>query len=137
MGRRDRTVPARPGLPGARLAAVGAALLATAPALARADNLSALIWVVVIWPVGVLLALVLLGLGLAALVVKRPAPRLGMVCLVTSALGAVAYGGFVELFADESGRSHRVDIVTIAALVVLAGACFLLGLRARRTPPPT
>ncbi len=119
----------------ARLAALGAALLASAPALARADDLGVLVWVVVIWPMGVLLALTLLGLGIAALAVKRPARRLGMAGIVVAAVSGVGYPLWVEAFADARGRSHGMDFVTMAPVVLLAILCFLAALRARRAPP--
>jgi len=118
-----------------RAAAVAAALVASAPALARADDLGALVWVVVIWPAGLIIALALIVLSVVSLVVSRPAPRLGLACFIASVVGALGYAGIVEALADERGRTSNIDVVTIVPVVGLAVLCGAAGWRARRAPP--
>jgi hypothetical protein len=105
---------------------------------AHADNLAGLVFVVFIWPIGILCGVALLILGIIGLVKlrrRRKASAYSTALLVVAIGAAVGYPVLTILLAGTFRARAPADIMVITLLPVelLAAGCIALGavLRAR------
>jgi hypothetical protein len=118
------------------VAAVLSLLILLLPGAARADNLGGLVFLIFIWPIGILCFLLMLVLGIIGLVklrARRVASRFASALLIISIPIAVGYPIFsVALVgAFRAGAPSEVLLVSLLPVELLAAGCVALGLALR------
>ena len=138
----DRTMRRHVVGPGA----VISALLVAWPSVARADDLSALVYLLVVWPlallflIGIVVMIIIAGVKLGRKVIGPPAWRAG--CWITGiSVGLIVVHTLVTVAAHQTVRTRTFGVLVVSLLPVLvpglvsAGLGWLL-LRRRSSGPP-
>jgi hypothetical protein len=110
------------------LCGLGAAIALPRPAVA--NDLSILVYPVVIWPIGALLVLVLLTLIVFCLRAKRPAKRLGLWTSIIAGLAGLVFPPYV--FIMGISRAIDLNLMTVLPVALLALAGVMVGMKVRR-----
>lgn len=126
----------------AAVALLALALAILAPGLARADDLAALIWLVVVWPAGVVFTIALIILGVIAVVRmcrgRNGQGRFGLAVVVVATVLDVVFS-ILCLWAG-ADTDMSIALLHIGVFQVAAVPCLLIGRaswrRGRSGSPP-
>jgi hypothetical protein len=111
--------------------------LLLAPSTARADNMSGLIFVVVIWPVGLLCGLLLMVLGAVAKWRLRsrtvsPTSTFPHTLMVISIIVGLGFPLLTLILSFDADPDAEILVMTILPVEVLAVWCVVMGRRLAR-----